>query len=242
MPQRAPNPETVDETPVEAEAPTVGERLKAAREKQKMNLEDIAAQTRIPQRHLEALERSDWDSLPAPTYTTGFAKSYASAVGLDRTDIGDQLRAEMGGQRFTANTLESFEPVHWYEAARSAQASAAPYCVGVKNGFVVTWLTNTNFHFGVSGKSPTPLPDLLVSLLLSAEQADSKAAAAAEALSIPAPLNSRRLASPFRLSVSTASSTCGSIFFMITPARSAHAARYFERRSALLVGLNVELA
>src|SRR5262245_15731248 len=133
-----------------------------------------------------------------------------------------------------SGTLESFEPVHWYEAARSAQASAAPYCVGVKNGFVVTWLTNTNFHFGVSGKSPTPLPDLLLSLLLSAEQADSKAAAAAEALSIPAPLNSRRLASPFRLSVSTASSTCGSIFFMITPARSAHAARYFERRSALL--------
>src|SRR6478736_5812686 len=48
--------------------------------------------------------------LPAPTYTLGFAKSYASAVGLDRTDIGDQLRAEMGGQRFTANTTETFEP------------------------------------------------------------------------------------------------------------------------------------
>lgn len=95
---------------MEAEAPTVGERLRAAREKQKLHLEDIAAQTRIPQRHLEALERSDWDSLPAPTYTTGFAKSYASAVGLDRTEIGDQLRAEMGGQRFTANTIESFEP------------------------------------------------------------------------------------------------------------------------------------
>lgn len=102
--------ETVEEPQVEAEAPTVGERLRAAREKEGMRLEDIAAQTRIPQRHLEALERSDWDSLPAPTYTTGFAKSYASAVGLDRTDIGDQLRAEMGGQRFTANTLESFEP------------------------------------------------------------------------------------------------------------------------------------
>src|SRR5689334_21866103 len=86
------------------------DRWRTAREKEGMRLEDIAAQTRIPQRHLEALERSDWDSLPAPTYTTGFAKSYASAVGLDRTDIGDQLRAEMGGQRFTANTLESFEP------------------------------------------------------------------------------------------------------------------------------------
>jgi cytoskeletal protein RodZ len=102
--------EATDETPAEASEPTVGERLRAAREAKKLSLEDIAAQTRIPQRHLESIETADWDALPAPTYTTGFAKSYASAVGLDRTEIGDQLRAEMGGQRFTANTMESFEP------------------------------------------------------------------------------------------------------------------------------------
>lgn len=102
--------EAIEETPVEAVEPTVGERLRAAREKMGLTLEDLAAQTRIPQRHLESIERADWDALPAPTYTTGFAKSYASAVRLDRTEIGDQLRAEMGGQRFTANTMETFEP------------------------------------------------------------------------------------------------------------------------------------
>jgi cytoskeleton protein RodZ len=110
MAKREPEIEASDETPVEASEPTVGERLRAAREKMGLSLEDIAAQTRIPQRHLESIEKADWDALPAPTYTTGFAKSYASAVGLDRTDIGDQLRAEMGGQRFTANTMETFEP------------------------------------------------------------------------------------------------------------------------------------
>src|SRR4051812_46451340 len=101
--------EPIEEAAVEPEALTVGERLKAAREKQGMRLEDIAAQTRIPQRHLESLERSEWDVLPAPTYTTGFAKSYASAVGLDRTDIGEQLRAELGGRRPIA-AAEVFEP------------------------------------------------------------------------------------------------------------------------------------
>ena len=76
-----------------------------------MTLEDIAAQTRIPPRHLESLEASDWDKLPAPTYTIGFAKSYARAVGLDRAEIGDQLRAEMGGQRAaTHQPAEVFEP------------------------------------------------------------------------------------------------------------------------------------
>src|SRR4051794_32645000 len=40
------------------------------------------------------------------------------------------------------------EPVHWNVQPSSAHASWAPYCVGTKNGFVVTWLTKTNFHFG----------------------------------------------------------------------------------------------
>ena len=109
MPRREPDPEPMDEQLADSELPTVGEQLRAAREKKKLSLEDIAAQTRIPQRHLESLERSDWGSLPAPTYTTGFAKSYASAVGLDRTEIGDQLRAEMGGHRFAADTAQVFE-------------------------------------------------------------------------------------------------------------------------------------
>jgi cytoskeletal protein RodZ len=101
----------MDEELVETDMPTVGERLRAAREEKGMSLEDIAAQTRIPQRHLESIEIADWDKLPAPTYTTGFAKSYASAVGLDRTEIGEQLRAEMGGQRAPMAMAEVFEPV-----------------------------------------------------------------------------------------------------------------------------------
>jgi cytoskeletal protein RodZ len=101
--------EPVDEEPVETAAPTVGERLRAAREEKKLSLEDIAAQTRIPLRHLESIETAAWDSLPAPTYTVGFAKSYATSVGLDRVEIGEQLREEMGGQRFATSTAEVFE-------------------------------------------------------------------------------------------------------------------------------------
>jgi len=109
MAKREVEDEPVDEELVEADVPTVGERLKAAREEKGLSLEDIAAQTRIPQRHLESIEIADWEKLPAPTYTVGFAKSYASAVGLDRTEIGDQLREEMGGQRFASSQAEVIE-------------------------------------------------------------------------------------------------------------------------------------
>ena len=108
--ERDPEPEPLDEEQLEAELPPVGERLRVAREKKGLSLEDLAAQTRIPQRHLASIESGDWDNLPAPTYTIGFAKNYAAAVDLDRTEIGNQLREEMGGQRFASNAADVFEP------------------------------------------------------------------------------------------------------------------------------------
>ena len=89
---------------------TVGEQLRAAREAQGLSIEDVAASTRIPTRHLASLEMSDWSALPAPTYSVGFAKNYATAVGLDRDIIGEQLRTEMGNTRPTYQQPEVFEP------------------------------------------------------------------------------------------------------------------------------------
>ena len=109
MAKREPEIEVVDEEPAEAPVSTVGEQLRAAREAKKLSLEDVAAQTRIPQRHLASIETGDWEHLPAPTYTIGFAKNYAGIVGLDRTEIGNQLREEMGGQRFASTSNDIFE-------------------------------------------------------------------------------------------------------------------------------------
>src|SRR4051812_35407967 len=108
MPKRDPDIEPIDEEPVEPAIPTVRERMRRGREQQGLSVEDLAAQTRIPQRHLESIEESAWDRLPAPTYTIGFAKNYAGIVGLDRTEIGSQLREEMGGQRFATHQAEVF--------------------------------------------------------------------------------------------------------------------------------------
>jgi cytoskeleton protein RodZ len=110
MAKRDPEIEAVEAEPVPEVPPTAGERLRAAREQHKLSLEDIAAQTRIPQRHLASIETGEWDNLPAPTYTIGFAKNYAAIVGLDRAEIGDQLREEMGGQRFAVTSADVFEP------------------------------------------------------------------------------------------------------------------------------------
>jgi cytoskeleton protein RodZ len=120
---------------------TAGERLRAAREAKKVSLEDIATQTRIPLRHLDSLEKSEWVKLPAQTYTIGFAKSYASAVGLDRNEIADDLRVEMGGQRPDSTYSEVFEPA---DPARTMPKWLVLSAIGaiILLVLVMSWLNN----------------------------------------------------------------------------------------------------
>ena len=91
---------------------TVGEQLKAAREERQLTLTDVAGQTRIPIRHLEALESSNFAALPGSMYSIGFAKSYARTVGLDQNVIADEMRAELaqGGHAGFIPATPDYEP------------------------------------------------------------------------------------------------------------------------------------
>jgi cytoskeleton protein RodZ len=71
---------------------TAGERLREARETMGLSLAEVAARTRIPVRQLEAIEESNFAALPSITYSVGFAKAYARAVGVDEVSIGRDIR------------------------------------------------------------------------------------------------------------------------------------------------------
>ncbi len=64
----------------------LGDYLKQAREKKGLSLTDIAAQTRIQEHHLQALESEDFADLPAKVFAKGFVRSYAKALGLDEEE------------------------------------------------------------------------------------------------------------------------------------------------------------
>lgn len=74
-----------------------GEQLRSAREAQGLDMADVAARTRIPQRHLEAVEAGSYSSLPSATYAVGFARAYARAVGADEVGIAAAVRDEVAG-------------------------------------------------------------------------------------------------------------------------------------------------
>jgi cytoskeleton protein RodZ len=73
----------------------VGDRLRAARVAAGMDLSDIATKTRVPLRHLQAIEGGDYAALPGNTYCVGFVKSYARIVGVDEIEAASDLRNEL---------------------------------------------------------------------------------------------------------------------------------------------------
>src|SRR5690348_4948273 len=85
---------------------------------------------------------------PSALYdTTGMPASSAESIGPRKAFLSTTATAIPSARPLTpvliastiSDTIESLDPVHWNELPSSLQASSAPYCVGVKNGLVVTW-------------------------------------------------------------------------------------------------------
>jgi cytoskeletal protein RodZ len=66
---------------------TLGFKLKLAREKRSLSINDIHLKTKIPISSIKDLESENWNNLPAPVYSKGFIKSYSKEVGLDYSEI-----------------------------------------------------------------------------------------------------------------------------------------------------------
>ena len=99
------------EMPEESLAPRgAGPQLRLAREKQGLSIADVAARTRISQRHIADLETGNYAAFPSRAYPLGFARTIAKELGLDPEAIAAQVRAEMGVVRAGDAVREGYEP------------------------------------------------------------------------------------------------------------------------------------
>lgn len=127
----------------EAELPLegVGARLTRARESDGRSRAQIAAETRIPERHLAAIEAGDYAALPGRTYSVGFSRSYAKALGLDPEEIASAVRAELAAQepaepRRQVQTFEPGDPAR-VPSSRLTWIAAAGVLVVLIAGFLL---------------------------------------------------------------------------------------------------------
>lgn len=137
---------------------SVGERLLAARVAAGLDLNDIATKTRVPMRHLEAIERSDYASLPSATYALGFARQYGRAVGINDVDLARDLRAELGRAPLESPDSAPYVPV---DPTRVPSRLLAWTTAGLAAVLLIGYLIWRSMAFGEAGAplaEPAPAP------------------------------------------------------------------------------------
>jgi cytoskeleton protein RodZ len=72
--------------------PEIGETLRDARMRARIDVSEIEATTKIRAKYLRALENEEWGLLPGPTFVKSFLRTYAQALGLDGKALVEEYR------------------------------------------------------------------------------------------------------------------------------------------------------
>jgi cytoskeletal protein RodZ len=132
---------------------TAGAMLRDARTDAKLSLADVAAKTRVPQRHLEAIERDDFIALPSTTYAVGFARAHARAVGADEVAVAAAVRSQLAHGGRERQEYQAFEPADPARVPPRALAwTAAIIAVLILGGYAI-WRATMRGD-GISAPAP----------------------------------------------------------------------------------------
>lgn len=129
---------------------TLGERLRAERERRGLTIEELARQTRISARFFEAIERGDLSSLPGGFFYRSFVRQYARMLGLPedayRSEIERSLAEEserpysMPERRIDVPPLPApgrsrKEEALWWAVRAGGLIAALAFCTAVYMGW-----------------------------------------------------------------------------------------------------------
>jgi len=139
-----------------ADGRRVGAILGDARTASGLELTDIARDTRVPVRHLAAIEADAHDNLPALPYAIGFVKAFARAVGLDAEAVGAQFRAETTKVAHTP-APPPMAPLDERRLPPRGLATVSIVAVLVVIGAVVAWSAGAFDSAAPREQAPTPV-------------------------------------------------------------------------------------
>ena len=101
---------------------SLGQRLRAERERQEITLDDVMLDTRIPRQHIENIENDQLDSMPSEGYLKGYIRNYSRYLKLDPEEmlglLGDSgtheeelVHSDTGKNRAAARFFRDFQGV-----------------------------------------------------------------------------------------------------------------------------------
>jgi cytoskeletal protein RodZ len=141
--------------------PEIGDQLRETRMRNRIDISEVEAATKIRAKYLRALENEEWDLLPGPTFVKTFLRTYADYLGLDARNLVEQYRARY--ERPSAQELAPFGPGIGSRRSRPRRPILAPWML-VLTGLVV--LVGALYLLGTWGDdepereaaAPTPTP------------------------------------------------------------------------------------
>jgi cytoskeleton protein RodZ len=95
----------------EASGLPIGEVLKRARTRQKVDIQTVEERTKIRTKYLRALENEEWEVLPGHPYAKGFLRTYAQFLGLDGEALVDEYRRTVESSLGANAPAQFSEPV-----------------------------------------------------------------------------------------------------------------------------------
>jgi cytoskeleton protein RodZ len=72
----------------------IGDTLREARMRQKIDITEIETKTKIRAKYLRAMENEEFDLLPGSTFAKSFLRTYADALGLDSHRLVEEYRSQ----------------------------------------------------------------------------------------------------------------------------------------------------
>src|SRR4029078_3388808 len=96
--------------------PEIRDQLRETRMRQRIDITEVEAATKIRAKYLRALENEEWDLLPGPTFVKTFLRTDADYLGLDARNLVEESRSRY--ERSAGPELTPFGPNRGSRRAR----------------------------------------------------------------------------------------------------------------------------
>jgi cytoskeleton protein RodZ len=105
--------------------PDIGDQLRESRMRNRIDITEVEAATKIRAKYLRALENEEWDLLPGPTFVKTFLRTYAEYLGLDSRNLVEEYRLRY--ERASGPELTPFGGNLGSRRARPRRPAFAPW-------------------------------------------------------------------------------------------------------------------